>query len=167
MSKRTRSVVFSFAVLSVVALWFNVVVGADMFSGTWELNLAKSKYIPGPAPVSGTTILSSVDGGLKFVVDGVTAAGKRTHSEYTFKFDGNDYPQKPLLDGMPDPDGADMISARRVDDYTYETTARLKGNVLAVTKVVVSRDGKTRTNTVTGKNAQGKTVSNTVVYQKQ
>jgi hypothetical protein len=68
---------------------------------------------------------------------------------------------------MPDPDGADMISARRVDDYTYETTARLKGNVLAVTKVVVSKDGRTRTNTVTGKNAQGQTVSNTVVYEKQ
>jgi len=60
-----------------------------------------------------------------------------------------------------------MISARRVDDYTYETTARLKGHVLAITKVVVSRDGKTRTNTVTGKNAQGQTVSNTVVYEKQ
>ena len=167
MSQRTRSVVFSFVVVGVVALLSSVVGGADMFSGTWKLNVAKSKYSPGPAPVSGTTILSSVDGGLKFVVDGVTAAGKKTHSEYTFKFDGNDYPQKPMLDGMPDPDGADMISARRVDDYTYETTARLKGNVLAVTKVVVSKDGKTRTNTVTGKNAQGQTVSNTVVYEKQ
>jgi hypothetical protein len=167
MSKRTRSVVFSIVVAGVVALLSNVVGGADMFSGTWKLNATKSKYSPGPAPVSGTTILSSVDGGLKFVVDGVTAAGKKTHSEYTFKFDGNDYPQKPMLDGMPDRDGADMISARRVDDYTYETTASLKGNVLAVTKVVVSKDGKTRTNTVTGKNAQGQTVSNTVVYEKQ
>lgn len=166
MSKRTSSFVFSFVVLSVVALLSMVVVGADMFSGTWKLNVAKSKYNPGPAPASGTTILSSVDGGLKFVVDGVTD-GKKTHSEYTFKFDGKDYPQKPMLDGKPDPNGADMISARKVDDYTYETTAKLKGQVLTVTKVVVSRDGKTRTNTATGKNVQGQTVSNTVVYEKQ
>lgn len=167
MSKRTSSFVFAFVVLSVVALLSSVVVGADMFSGTWKLNVAKSKYNPGPAPASGTTILSSVDGGLKFVVDGVTADGKKTHSEYTFKFDGKDYPQKPMLDGKSDPNGADMISARKVDDYTYETTAKLKGKVFTVTKVVVSKDGKTRTNTATGKNAQGQTVSNTVVYEKQ
>ena len=167
MSKRARSLVFLFVVLSGVALLSSVVVGADMFSGTWKLNVAKSKYSPGPVPVSGMTILSSVDGGLKFLVDGVTADGKKTHSEYTFKFDGKDYPQKPMLDGKPDPEGADMISATKVDDYTYETTARLEGKVLTVTKVVVSKDGKTRTNTVTGKNAHGQTVSNTVVYEKQ
>jgi len=167
MSKRTRSVGFSFLLVSVVALLSGVVDGADMFSGTWKLNAAKSKYSPGPAPVSGTTILSTVDGGLKFVVDGVNAAGKKTHSDYTFKFDGRDYPQKPMLDGKLDPEGADMISAKRIDDYTYETTASLKGTVLAVTKVVVARDGKTRINTVTGKNAHGQAVSNTVVYEKQ
>lgn len=167
MSRRTSSFVFSLVALSVVAMISSVVVGADMFSGTWRMNVAKSKFSPGPAPRSGTTILSSVDGGLKFIVDGVNAEGKKTHSEYTFQFDGRDYPQKPMLDGKPDPTGADMISAKRVDDYTYETTAKLKGKVLGVTRTVVSRDGKTRTNTVTGTNAQGQTVSNTVVYEKQ
>jgi hypothetical protein len=167
MSTRIRSFASSFAVLGVIALWSGDVVGADMFSGTWRLNVAKSKYSPGPAPRSGTTILSSVDGGLKFIVDGVNAEGRKTHSEYMFRFDGRDYPQKPMLDGKPDPTGADMISAKRVDDYTYETTAKLKGKVLNVTRVVVSKDGKTRTNTVTGTNAQGQTVSNTVVYEKQ
>ena len=167
MSRRTDSVVVSLVALSIIALLSSVVVGADMFSGTWKLNVAKSKYSPGPAPASGTTILSAVDGGLKFIVDGANADGKKTHSEYTFKFDGKDYPQKPMLDGKIDPTGADMISAKRIDDYSYETTAKLKGKVINVTKTMVSKDGKTRTNTVTGTNAQRQKVSNTVVYEKQ
>jgi hypothetical protein len=32
---------------------------------------------------------------------------------------------------------------------------------------VVSKDGKTRTATATGKNGQGQTVNNTVVWEKQ
>jgi hypothetical protein len=49
----------------------------------------------------------------------------------------------------------------------YEIVVKLKGQVLTTTRIVVSRDRKTRTNTVTGKNAQGQTVNNTLVYEKQ
>ena len=38
---------------------------------------------------------------------------------------------------------------------------------MTITHYVISRDGKTRTNTVTGKNAQGQTVNNTIVFEKQ
>ena len=34
---------------------------ADMLSGTWKLNTAKSKYSPGPAPKS-NTVTYSMDG---------------------------------------------------------------------------------------------------------
>ena len=93
--------------------------------------------------------------------------GKKTHTEYTPKFDGKDYPDTVLLDGKRDPNGADMISVRRIDDFTFETTTRLKGKTLVVTKNVISKDGKTRTQTTTGMNAQGKPVNNTVVYDRQ
>jgi hypothetical protein len=43
----------------------------------------------------------------------------------------------------------------------------LKGKALTTTRVVVSRDGKTRTNTVTGTDAQGRMINNTVVYEKR
>lgn len=36
---------------------------ADNFLGTWTLNVAKSKYDPGPPPKSQTTILDTVAGG--------------------------------------------------------------------------------------------------------
>jgi hypothetical protein len=60
-----------------------------------------------------------------------------------------------------------MISVRKIDDFTFETTTRLKGKTLVVTKNVISKDGKTRTQTTTGMNAQGKPVNNTVVYDRQ
>ena len=72
-----------------------------------------------------------------------------------------------MLDGKPNPNGADMISVKKIDDYTYEATTKQKGKVLTVTKNVISKDGKTRTATATGKNAQGQTVNNTIVWEKQ
>jgi hypothetical protein len=83
------------------------------------------------------------------------------------KFDGKDYPEKPMIDGKPNPDGADMISMKKVDDYNYETTTKKMGKVLTTTKMVISKDGKTLTSTTTGKNAKGETVNNTAVAEKQ
>ena len=141
--------------------------GADHLSGTWKLNVAKSKYSPANlAPKSGTTVFTAVQGGLKVTADGVDSQGRKTHTEYTTKLDGKDVSVKATIDGKPSPD-QDMAAWKKIDDYTYENTAKLKGQSLTTTKVVVSRDGKTRTNTVTGKNAQGQAVNNVAVYEKQ
>jgi hypothetical protein len=154
-------------VLSVAALTATVVMAADNFSGTWKLNVAKSKYSPDPAPKSGTTKIEGTADGFKLIADGMNFEGKKTHTEYTIKSDGKDYPDKVLLDGKTDPSGADMIAVKKVDDFAFETTTKLKGKTLVVTKNVFSKDGKTRTQTSTGTNAQGKPVSNLVVYERQ
>jgi hypothetical protein len=62
-----------------------------------------------------------------------------------------------------------MASARKIDAIgSHEATTKLKGKRCApVSKVVISKDGKTRTVTQTGKNAKGETVSNTIVTEKQ
>jgi hypothetical protein len=135
--------------------------------GTWKLNLAKSKYSPGPPPKSGTTKITAVAGGINLVADGVDDKGQATRASYTAKFDGKDYPEKATIGGKPNPNNADAIAWKKIDDYTYESTAKLKGQVMTTTHYVISRDGKTRTNTVTGKDAQGQTVNNTLVYEKQ
>lgn len=163
----TRTRVLICVGMAVVLASVMAVLAADNFSGTWKLNVAKSKYSPGPAPQSGMTKTEATADGLKIVADGVNAEGKKTHTEYSAKFDGKDYPDKVLLDGTIDPAGADMISIKKIDDFTYEATAKLKGKVLTVTKNVISKDGKTRTQTVTGTNAQGKPINNAVVYEKQ
>jgi len=164
---RRRLLVFSLVLVAALALSATIAYGADMFAGTWKVNLAKSKFSPGPPPKSNMQKISAVDGGMKLVADGENSEGKKTHNEYTVKFDGKDYPEKPMLDGKPNPDGADMISIKKIDDYTYEATSKKNGKVLTVTKNVVSKDGKIRTATATGKNAQGQTVSNTTVWEKQ
>ncbi len=105
-------------------------------------------------------------GSVKATIDGVDWQGRVTHSEYTATLDGKDSPWKGTIDGRPSPD-QDAIVWKRIDASTYEVVNKLKGQVLTTQRTVMARDGKTRTNTVTGKNAQGQTVSHTVVYERQ
>jgi hypothetical protein len=72
-----------------------------------------------------------------------------------------------MLDGKPNPNAADMASWKRINEYTYELTGKLKGKTLGVTRLVISKDGKTLTTTTTGTNAQGQKVNNTTVFEKQ
>ena len=73
---------------------------------------------------------------------------------------------KSTIDGKPSP-SQDAITWKKIDDYAYANVAMLKGKALTTTRVVISRDGKTRTNTVTGQDAQGRTINNVVVYERQ
>jgi hypothetical protein len=148
------------AVVSVL-VFTAVVIGADNNVGTWQLNLAKSDYSPGPAPKSQTLKIEAWgDDGVRYAADGVGADGKPTHTEFQAKYDGKDYPFK----GNPD---ADRLSYKRIDANTLEATTTLKGKNTTMVKVVVSADGKTRTVTQTGTNAQGQALNITSVYDRQ
>jgi hypothetical protein len=146
----------------VAALAFGgVLLAADVNVGTWTLNLAKSKFSPGPAVKSQTLKIEAWgDDGVNYVMEGVDGAGKPMRWEFQAKYDGKDYPFK----GNPD---ADQIAYKRIDANTVEATTKLKGKVAQTTKVVVSKDGKTRTLTQTGKDAQGRDVNNVLVYERQ
>ena len=157
-----RKLSVMFACAPICALLLSVVAfAADNNVGTWKLNVAGSKYSPGPAPKSQTVKIEAWgEDGVKFTADGVDAEGKSTHWEFQAKYDGKDYAFK----GNPD---ADMISYKRIDASTLEATTKLKGKVATTAKVVVSKEGKTRTLTQKGKNAKGQDVNNVVVYDKQ
>jgi hypothetical protein len=60
-----------------------------------------------------------------------------------------------------------MISYKRIDANTIDSTTQLNGTVTGHTRAVVSADGKTRTLTQTGKNAKGQDIHNTLVFEKQ
>ena len=164
---KTRLTVVCVGLLAVLGFFSVTAIGADMLSGTWKLNVAKSKYSPGPAPQSNTIKFESIEGGIKLVADGVDSQGRKTHNEYTATFDGKDSRTKPMLDGKPNPNAADAVSYKKIDDYTYEVTAKLKGKILNVARHVISKDGKTRTVTTTGTNAQGQKLNDTTVFEKQ
>lgn len=153
-----------FLLAAVLAILVPVAAQAqDTWIGTWKLNLAKSKYDPANlAPKSQTTKQEAVaGGGMKATVDGVDAQGKPTHTEQTTMFDG-----KPSeIKGAPDANTTRVY--RRIDNRTYEYVQSVGGKLTTTLRVVVAADGKTRTNTTTGKDAQGRTVNNVAVYDRQ
>ena len=65
--------------------------------GTWKLNVAKSKYSPGPAPKSATVTFSAAGQGVKAVIDGVGPDGSKVHWEYTANFEAKHIPSSATL----------------------------------------------------------------------
>jgi len=133
--------------------------GDDANMGAWKLNEAKSKFSPG-APKNTSVVYEAAGDSVKVTVDGVGADGKPSHSEWTGKFDGKDYP----LTGDP---SADARSYKKIDARTLELTNKKGGKAVMSGKITVSADGKTRTVEVSGADASGKKVTSTTVYDKQ
>jgi hypothetical protein len=161
-----RRVIASVVVASAVLLGVGVVVRAQAMYpgllGTWKMNVAKSTYNPASAaPKSNGSKWESVEGGYRSITDGVDAQGKATHTEITTKFDGADVPLK----GAPVPNTTRAY--KRIDDHTWQFVDKVDGKVTTTTRVVMAADGRTRTNTQTGKNAQGQAVNSVQVWEKQ
>ena len=78
MSKQIRSAFPLVFGLAVVLAGSGAVQAADNWMGTWKLNVAKSKYSPGPAPKSNTAKYEASEGGMMAVTDGMNAEGKPT-----------------------------------------------------------------------------------------
>jgi hypothetical protein len=154
-----RYVVFTATLLVALALSVTVAV-ADQHSGTWKMNPAKSKYSPGPAAKNLTLKVDSDEKGVKIDSEGTDGEGNPTHVQYDAKFDGKDYP----VTGIP---YGDMVVVKHIDANTIQTTIKKGDQVVMTVTSKVSADGKTRTSTFNGKDAQGHTVHNVVVYDKQ
>jgi hypothetical protein len=127
--------------------------------GTWKLNEAKSK-IPAGSTKNLTVTYESAGDSIKGTIDGVDGKGNPTHSEWTGKFDGKDYP----VTGDP---ASDSRAIKQVDDHHYNLTVKKAGKVTATGKAVIAADGKSRTVTVSGTNAAGEKVESIGVYDKQ
>jgi hypothetical protein len=139
----------------------------DPWFGTWKVNLEKSTYSSGPPPKSFTRTVEPSSGGLKEITDVVSAQNRTTHTETIATFDGTDS----LVQGPP-PAGAPTTARitrayQRIDGRTYEFVNKVDGQVTTTIRTAHSVDGTTSMLRVTGINAQGETVNNTVVWDKQ
>jgi hypothetical protein len=158
------------AVILGVVVTLGVVLGAglvrvsaqasDARMGTWKLNVAKSKYSPGPAPQSVTMKVEAAGQGEKSTTEGVNAAGTATKTEYTANYDGKDY-------AITGSQNIDMVALKRIDARTMERTDKKGDKVVQTSTRVVSEDGKTMTVTTKGTNAQGQPIENVTVWEKQ
>jgi len=158
--RTNRFVAFTTALLLVALALAVIAAAADQHSGTWKMNPDKSKYSPGPAPKNTTVKIEADDKGVKISAEGTNADGSELHVQYDAKFDGKDYP----VTGVP---YADMVSVKRVGADTIESTMKKGGQVTMTVTSKVSKDGKTRTSTFKGKDAEGHDVLNVVVSDKQ
>ncbi|HYP05569.1 MAG TPA: hypothetical protein VER03_04975, partial [Bryobacteraceae bacterium] len=136
------------------------VLAADPIVGTWKLNLAKSKFNPGPSPKSSTVTYTEEGDWLVLKIDNVTADGKSAGRNSRYKLDGKEYPYE-------SPYGKGTITAKRTGERQVTATVKLEGGNSYTQENVISADSKTRTITITGKNAQGQAMKNTVVYDRQ
>jgi hypothetical protein len=132
----------------------------DVLNGTWKVNLAKSKYDPGPAPKSLTVTITVANGTETYKAEGVDATGKATASSFVAKFGG---PPAPIM-GSPD---ADTIQITRMTPNHLTAVQRKGGKVVMTVDVVVAADGMSRTLTYKGTNGNGVAVHDVVVFDKQ
>ena len=87
----------------------------DPFVGTWRLNIAKSKYSPGPPPKSQVATYETAGQGYKVSVKIEAASGSAQEWSYTSNLDGKD---APITGNNPN---ADMVAVKRIDAHTLES----------------------------------------------
>jgi hypothetical protein len=135
---------------------------ADSFSGTWKLNLSKSKYDPGPAPKETIVTVQEANGITDVTATGTDENGKPFSTHMTHPADGG--PVK-FLEGGPT-DGS-TESVKQVDANTRNVTIMQGGKVVSKEHITVSADGKTMQIVAKGTSASGKPFSNVEVFEKQ
>src|SRR6266480_2093770 len=125
MKTRTTGFTVAFCFLGVAACF-----AADPQMGTWKLNESKSKITPGTLKNT-QVVYSSMFGQVKIKADGIDANGKPSHTEWSGKFDGKDYP----VSGDPN---SDSRSYTKVNERTLTTTNKKSGKVTATGQIAVS-----------------------------
>jgi hypothetical protein len=131
--------------------------GEKVLLGTWRLDLAKSKYFPGPAPLSETRVYTADTDGVLGVIHRVHADGHAESIEYRANYD-----HEQTVTGTP---AYDAIKLKKVDDYTSVSTLSHAGTVFGTARRVISLDGNTMTITFERKTSDD-TVHNVAVYHR-
>ena len=153
MKTRITAVVTALSFAATVACF-----AANPQMGTWKLNEAKSKLAPGMG--KSTTVTYSEQGDkIRVAVNGMDKDGKPTQGVWVGKWDGRAYKAKGNLSW-------DSAAYKVVNDYTNDITTMKNGKVMWTGHITVSKDGKSRTVTVNGTDANGKKFTSKAVYDK-
>jgi len=124
------------------------------FTGTWKMNLAKSRFNPGP-PFQSFTLTFTSDGVRH--LDLVPADGKRVNIALPWSA-GN--PVSP--EGMEN-----AVTTSKIQGRTFHDIWKQNGKIIEDVRGRVSPDGKTLNVTVDGTNVQGRTYHNELTFDRQ
>ena len=160
MRRLLRSLTFGAVLVVIVPILILSAQTPDAAIGTWKLNVAKSKYDPGPAPKTQTLTYEAAGQSVRITSQTSDARGQQTLIQYTASYDGRDYP---VFGG----EDFDTTALRRIDGFTVEGIRKRGGRVVQTFARVVSADRKVLTITTKGTNASGQQVNNVVVYERQ
>jgi hypothetical protein len=153
-------IMFSLALLTAVATVALAQVKSRI--GTWELNLERSTFSPGPAPRRQTLTFQETGPHWTALIQGIDASGKPISldtNNLMINFDGRDH-STPTLD-------YDTTAWKVVNDHKYLVTRKKAGKVVMTSTNILSEDGKTMTITTIGHNAAGQPVHNVRVYDRR
>ena len=116
--------------------------------------------MPAGAGKNTNVVYEQAGDSVKATIDGINSEGKATHNEWTGKIDGKDYP---IIGDLE----TDTRALKKLDGHHYTFVSKKDGKVTDSGKVVFSKDYKTRTIEVSWKDKDGKTVSGTMVFERQ
>jgi len=155
---RTR---FALALLVLFTVSVGLKAADDPMLGSWKLNIEKSTFGSGPAIQAETNQVEPFGGnGIKLTAQITRADGTKVTESYAGTFDGKEF----SVGGDANVDAAYL---RRIDAYTMERINKKAGKPTTTMHYVVSKDGKTKTVTISGATAQGQPVKTVLVFEKQ
>ena len=131
----------------------------DPILGVWKLNLARSKFNPGPAPRSQTRTYVETPKGIQVTIRSVGANGRSSTIEFPEKYDGQDYP-------VQGSEVADALALVRINDYMAEATMKHAGRIVATARRLITDEGKTLVISYQ-ESFSDRPVDNRLVYDKQ
>ena len=134
--------------------------GLSAIAGTWQLNVAQSKFAPGTEIKAQTRVYVVNGDEVKQTTESIDARGNAVHGQWTAHYDGKDYPLK----GNPD---ANTIAVMQTGDLTAKSTLKKDGKVVQTVERTLSKDGKTCTFRYQGVNSKGEKIDNLLVFDRK
>lgn len=153
MRPRTFALVLGLCLIAVACY------ASDPTIGTWKLNEAKSK-VPKGSPKNQSVVYEALGENVKVTTDGTDSQGQPAHTEWTGKFDGQDYP-------VSGSSIEDARAVRKINDHTFTISLKKDGKEVGSGHIVIAPDGKSRTVTITRIGPDGKRVTSRSVYDKR
>jgi hypothetical protein len=137
-----------------------VALAAADLSGTWKLNLGKSKFIGLPKPKDMTLVYTPLGNGWKFEANGTSADGKPVSQSFVYVKDG-----EPIR--LTDSPFGDTLVFRNANSEVAHAVYKRDGRVVGQVQRVLSRRGTVMTFEGTSSLSDGTTTFYTIVYEKQ
>ena len=133
-------------------------VQGDQLIGVWELNVAKSRYTPGPGPINETRTYARGPNGVEGTIQRRFRDGRSERIEYIAEYD-REYP-------VTGTEAYNHVLLKRIDAYTAEAVLSHAGRVYGTARRVIARDGKTMTMTFKREGDPRGTTSYVALYEK-